>query len=319
MKNPPAATTPKPSRATVLPVGTPPLVEAREVTPHVLGNDTSNHPGVSRPNSGRHDILENMTNLQLAEKLAPSDSGAAQTGLTPAFGDVHKTPPPPSNFARPAFMTKKTPPPPSNAVRPAFMATPKTVPSKTPVKTSQPIAASIQVTAEKERVVPFAVMQVSPYPPEQPVLPRDDYTNAVKTPQPIAASIQVTAEKERVVPFAAMQVSPYPPEKPVLPRDDYIHVSAGATASKGKEAGVLANEHDSSESFDKLHEAFISNIRDFGYKEASYNQALLDMNLLLGISHAEILRTQADGLDLTERMEQMSIGIDDFLQDCMKA
>jgi hypothetical protein len=315
MKNPPAVATPKPSRATVLPVGTPPFVDAREVTPHVLGKDTSNHPGVSRPNSGRHNMLENMTNLQLAEKVAPSDTGADQTGLTLGFGAIDKTPPPPSNFVRPAFMANKTPPPPSHFIRPAFMATHKTVPAKTPAKTSQPIAASIQVTAEKERVVPFASMQVSHYPPEKTFLPRDEYIN-VKTSQPIAASIQVTAEKERVVPFA---VSPYPPEKPALSRGDYINVSTGATASKGKEAGVLAKEQDLSESFGKLHEAFISKIRDFGYKEASYNQALLDMNLLLGISHAEMLRTQADGLDLTDRMETMLIGIDDFLQDCMKA
>jgi hypothetical protein len=300
MKNPQAAvSTSKPSRPAVLPIETAPLIEAREATSHVLGKETSDHPGVSRSNSGRHNILENATNLQLAKKLAPSDIGAAQTGLKPAFGDFNKTPPPPANFVRPAFMAthktipsktpaktppppanfvrpvfmvNKTPPPPATFVRPAFMATHKTIPSKTPAKTSQPIAASILVTAEKERVVPFS----------------------------------------------SMQVSPYPPEEPVLPRNDYINVSAGATASKGEEAGVLAKEHDS-ESFDELHESFISNIRDFGYKEASYGQALLDMNLLLGISHAEMLRTQADGLDLTERMEKMSIDIDDFLRDCMKA
>jgi hypothetical protein len=32
-----------------------------------------------------------------------------------------------------------------------------------------------------------------------------------------------------------------------------------------------------------------------------------------------MLRTQADGLDLTERMETMSLDIDDFLRDCMKS
>jgi hypothetical protein len=195
--------------------------------------------------------LENVTYPQLAKKVAP----VAQTGLKPAFADVNKTPPPPSNV-----------------VRPAFMAMHKTIPVKTPVKTSQPIAASVQVTAEKERVVPFS----------------------------------------------SVNVSPYPPEKPVLPREDYNNVSAGVTASKGKEAAVLAKEH-GSESFDEDHGAFTFNIRDFGYKEASYNQDLLEMNLVLGIAHAEMMRTQADGLDLTERMETMSSDIDDFLRDCMKA
>jgi hypothetical protein len=289
MMNPPAVTTPKPSRAAVLPVGTAPLAAAREVTPHAMGKDMSNHSGVSRPNSGRHNVLENatnlkdnsnhsgvsrpnsgshnvlenVTNLQLAKKVAHAgESGVAQTGLKPASSDIKKTPPPPSNF-----------------VRPAFMATHKTIPSKTPAKT----------------------------PTKTPV----------KTSQPIAASIQVTAEKERVVPFSSMNVSRYPPEKPVLPHEEYINVSAGVTVSTGEEAGVSMEKD--SESFDVLHEAFISKIRDFGYKEASYSQALLDMNLLLGISHAEMLRTQADGLDLTERMETMSLDIDDFLRDCMKS
>jgi hypothetical protein len=261
MMNPPAVTTPKPSRAPVLPVVLAPLTTAREVTPHAMGKDITNHSGVSLLNSGRHSISENATNPQLAKKLAPTgDSGAVQLASKPTFGDINQTPPPPSNFDRPAFM-----------------ATHKTLPvkTKTPAKTP------------------------------------------VKTSPPIAASIQVTAEKERVVPFSSMNVSPYPPEKPVLPREDYINVSASVMASKVQETAVLAKEHNS-ESFDVLHEAFISKIRDFGYKEASYNQALLDMNLLLGISHAEMLRTQADGLDLTERMETMSLDIDDFLRDCMK-
>jgi hypothetical protein len=258
--NPPAVTTPKPSRVPIQPIGTAPLTTtAHEVTPYAMGKDITNNPGFSRPNSGRYSISENATNPQLAKKLAPTgDSGAAQFVSKPAFGDFNQISPPPSNF-----------------VRPAFMATHKNVPAKTPTKTP------------------------------------------VKTSQPIAASIQVTAEKERVVPFSSMNVSPYPPEMSVLPREDFINVSTGVMASKGKEAGVSA-EHDS-ESFDVLHEAFISKIRDFGYKDASYNQALLDMNLLLGISHAEMLRTQADGLDLTERMETMSLDIDDFLRDCMKA
>jgi hypothetical protein len=291
MMNTPAVTTPKPTRATVLPVGTVPIAAAREVTPHAMGKDISNHPGASRPNSGRpnalenatnlndisnhsgvsrpesgrHNILEDAMNLQFTKNLAPAgDGGAAKTGLKPAFGDIKKTPPPPSNFDRPAFM-----------------ATHKSIPSnKAPAK------------------------------------------NLVKTPvktsQPIAASIHVTAEKERVVPFSSVNVSPYPPQNSVLPREEDSNVTVGVTVSKGKEAVVLAKEQDS-ESFDVLHEAFISKIRDFGYKEASYNQALLDMNLLLGISHAEMLRTQADGLDLTERMETMSLDIDDFLRDCMKA
>jgi hypothetical protein len=251
MMNPPAVTTPKASRASiVLPVGTAPHAGAREVTPHGPGKDTSNHPGVSRPNSDRHNVLKHVTNFQLAEKLAPGDSGAAQS----AVAHVNKTPPPLSNF-----------------VSPAVMATHKTIPSKTPTKTSRPIAASIQVTAEKERVVPFS----------------------------------------------STTVSPFPPEKPVLTRQDYIGVSAGATASTGKEASVLAKEHDS-ESFEQVHEAFLSEIRDFGYKEKSYSQGLLDMNLILGISHADCMRSQADALDLTECMETMSFDIDDFLRDCMK-
>jgi hypothetical protein len=267
MMNPPAVTTPKPLRATVLPVGTAPLAAVREVTPHAMGKDMSNHSGVSHPNSSRHNVLESATNLQLAKKVAPAgESGAAQTGLKPASSGIKKTPPPPSNF-----------------VRPAFMATHKTIPTKAPAKT----------------------------PTKTPT------KTPVKTSQPIAASIQVTAEKERVVPFSSMNVSRYPPENSVLPREDCINVSAGVTVSTGKEAGVPVEQD--SESFDVLHEAFISKIRDFGYKEASYNQALLDMNLLLGISHAEMLRTQADGLDLTERMETMSLDIDDFLRDCMKS
>jgi hypothetical protein len=290
MMNPPAVTTPKPTRATVLPLGTASLAAAREVTPHAMGKDVSNHPGVSRPNSGRHHALENATNLndisnqsavsrpnagrhngledamnlQLAKKLAPaSDGGVAKTGLKPAYGDIKKTPPPPSNFDRPAFMAM-------------HKSIPSKAPANNPVKTP------------------------------------------VKTSQPIAASIQVTAEKERVVPFSSVNVSPYPPQNSVLPHEDFINGSAGVTVSKGKEAGVPVKEQDS-EAFDVLHEAFISKIRDFGYKEASYNQALLDMNLLLGMSHAEMLRTQADGLDLTERMETMSLDIDDFLRDCMKS
>jgi hypothetical protein len=264
--NPPAVTTPKHSRATIQPIGITPLADAREVNPHAMGKDITNYPGVSCPNSGRHNVSENATNPQPTKKVfSPGDSGAVQTGLNPAFGGANKAPPPPSNFVRPAFMdTHKT--------IPVKTKMPAKTPTKTPVKTSQPIAASIQVTAEKERVVPFT----------------------------------------------SMNVSPYPPEKPVLPREDYSNVSAGVMASKGEETAVLAKEQDS-ESFDVLHEAFISKIRDFGYKEASYNQALLDMNLLLGISHAEMLRTQADGLDLTERMETMSLDIDDFLRDCMKA
>jgi hypothetical protein len=260
--------TPKPSQTTVPSVGNVPHAVTREITPPPP--TFNKNPGVSSTNSGRYNISETatMTNLQLAEqqKLAPVNNGAAgpeRTGLKQTFGGAMKTPPPPSNF--------KTPPPPSNFVRPAFMATHKsTLPSETPAKMTQPITPSIQVTAEKERVVPFSSMEASLYPPEEPVLPREDHSNV-----------------------------------------------SGATASEGKQGGVLAKEHDS-ESFEDLHEAFISKIRDFGYKDASYSHALLEMNLLLGTSHAEMLRTQADVFDLTERMETMSSDIAGLLSDCMK-
>lgn len=59
------------------------------------------------------------------------------------------------------------------------------------------------------------------------------------------------------------------------------------------------------ENFDNVHKNFLETIRDFQDDEKKYTQAILDMNVLLDTSHAEMLVTQVQVFDLIDRMEKI--------------
>jgi hypothetical protein len=188
----------------------------------------------------------------------------------------------------------------------------------TGVKTAGFVPSTIQAELGHFLLDQFTGSTATPPPPptnaarfsfltENQVLPSKTPANTTTRPT------QVTAEKESVTPFkkVAFQLV----ETPAQYREASAKNNVAATAL-GKVGGGLTMEHDM-ESFKQVHEAFLSKTRDFGYQDENYTHALLDMNFLLSTSHAEVLRTQANVVDLTDRMETMSSEMDEFIRDCL--
>lgn len=211
------------------------------------------------------------------------------------------------NFPGAMQAGSKTPPPPGSfATAPAMTMTTQTTDNQ--VSRFSQTTVNAVVTPHRP---PLNAALLPAYFASEQVLP-------VKTPaKPTFADGVMMTEKEHPGTRRVSFAEPETPDEATLPDSSFTMPTDPSVAAMDHDAATAPGKEQDLDSFEDIHQAFLSKTRDFGYKEESYTQDLLEMNLLLSTSHAETLRAQADALDLTERLQAMSSEMDTFVRECL--